>query len=142
MDIICSANNNEEIMIMPVVPEDLPEIEKSYNNTSMTTLYGELNLIGVKGLRQLTLESFLPCSKRPYMRPGSSMDYEAYIKFFERWADAQKPIRVVMVDTNREILNMAAAVQSFSWKVKRNGDISYSLVLKEFAFVKVRRLSQ
>ncbi len=90
----------------------------------------------------MTLDSFFPCRKYPFMRPGSSTDYEKYIKFFERWADSKKPIRVVMVNTNREILNMAVTVQSFSWKVKRNGDVAYSLALKEFVFVKVRRLSQ
>lgn len=129
-------------MIIPVIPEELPQIEKAYNNTTMTTLYGELNLIGVRGLREMTLESFFPCRKYPFMRSGSSTEYEKYIKFFERWADSKKPIRVVMVDTNREILNMAVTVQSFSWKVKRNGDVAYSLALKEFVFVKVRRLSQ
>lgn len=142
MDIIFSANNNEEIKIIPVIPENLPEVSKSYNNTTMTTLYGELNLIGVKGLKELTLESFFPCRQYAFMRPGSSIDYDGYIKFFEKWADNKKPIRIVIVDTNREILNLAVTVQSFTWYVMRNGDISYSLELKEFVFVKVRRLSQ
>lgn len=48
MDIIFSANNNEEIKIIPVIPQDLPQVDKSYSSSSINTLYGELNLIGVR----------------------------------------------------------------------------------------------
>ena len=87
MDIIFSANNNEEIKIIPVIPQDLPQVDKSYSSSSINTLYGELNLIGVKGLRSLTLESFFPSRRYPFMRPGSTTDYSSYIRFFEKWAD-------------------------------------------------------
>ena len=121
MDIIFSANNNEEIKIIPVIPQDLPQVDKSYSSSSINTLYGELNLIGVKGLRSLTLESFFPSRRYPFER---------------------KPIRIVITDTNREILNMAVTVQNFTWQVMRNLDVSYRLELKEYVFVKVRRLGQ
>ena len=142
MDIIFSANNNEEIKIIPVIPQDLPQVDKSYSSSSINTLYGELNLIGVKGLRSLTLESFFPSRRYLFMRPGSTTDYSSYIRFFEKWADERKPIRIVITDTNREILNMAVTVQSFTWQVMRNLDVSYRLELKEYVFVKVRRLGQ
>ena len=39
MDIIFSANNNEEIKIIPVIPQDLPQVDKSYSSSSINTLY-------------------------------------------------------------------------------------------------------
>lgn len=142
MDIIFSANNNEEIKVMPVMPENLPEVSISYNNITMSTIYGELNLIGSKGLRELSLSSFFPCRQYPFMRPKSTTDWQSYVSFFQRWANNKKPIRIVIVDDNKEILNMAVTVNSFKWFIKKNKDVEYTVDLKEYVFVKVRRLSQ
>lgn len=50
------------------------------------------------------------------------------------------PIRMIFVDNdNREISNMAYTVESFNCFVDRQGDIQYSLDLKEYRFPKAKK---
>jgi len=138
MDIIFSANNNEEIKIMPVVPNDI-EIAQSQNNEEFETLNsGTLNLIGDLGLRSLSIQSFFPCNEYRWIKKGASSDGWSYVDFFQKWRKRGVPIRIVMISkTGREVLNMACTIDGFTPAEKRNGDISYSLEIKEYTFVGV-----
>ena len=48
MDIIFSANNNEQVLTLPIIPENMPELSQSYKNSTFESINGELNLIGNK----------------------------------------------------------------------------------------------
>jgi hypothetical protein len=138
MDIIFSANNNEEIKIMPIVPNDI-EIVQSQSNEEFETLNsGTLNLIGELGLRNLSIQSFFPCNEYRWIKKGASTDGWSYVDFFQKWRNRKVPIRIVMISKiGRQILNMPCTIDEFSHAEKRNGDIAYTLEIKEYTFVGV-----
>ena len=45
IDIIFSANNNEQVLTLPIIPENMPELAQSYKNLTFESINGELNLI-------------------------------------------------------------------------------------------------
>lgn len=46
------------------------------------------------------------------------------------------PFRVILLDGDGICrLNSACTVDSFSWQVQRNGDIAYTLELREYRFI-------
>ena len=86
MDIIFSANNNEEIMVFPVVPPDTgPAVPQEHEDFEAIT--GKMKIIGNMGLRSLSIESFWPVDKNyPWVRPGSDPNGWLYVEFFEKVA--------------------------------------------------------
>ena len=138
MDIIVSANNNEEILVFPVIQDEIP-IEDSQNNEVFETINtGPLNIIGDIGLRTVPISSIFPVHEYKWMRPGSSSNGWDYVNFFKKWRAAKVPIRIIMCeDDGLEILNMPCTIDLFRYQRMRNGDIRYSLDLKEYQFVKV-----
>lgn len=134
-NIIFSANNNEEVMILPVVPEI--EVNKPQNNVQFETINnGTLNLIGEEGLRTFSITSIFPSQEYPWLRPGSVADPFKYIEFFNKWRGKKVPFRII---TSRpdgtEWFNMAVLVDKFNFSVRRNGDIAYSLEVSEYPFI-------
>ena len=140
MDIIFSANNNEQVLTLPVIPENMPELSQGYKNSIFESINGELNLIGTKALRTVSFSCFFPRKKYRFSRPKSLEDGFAYVNFFNKYASNKMPVRMILVDNdNREISNMAYIVESFNCYVDRQGDIQYSLDLKEYRFPKVKK---
>jgi len=135
MDIIFSANNNEEVFVFPVVPPDLgPVIPQEHEDFDAVT--GRMKLIGNMGLMTLSIESFWPVNKNyPWVRPGSEADGWLYVKFFDRWRKKKVPMRVIITtDDGQTRLNMACLINNLEWKVDRVGDIRYKLSVEEYRF--------
>lgn len=135
MDIIFSANNNEEIMVFPVVPPDTgPAVPQEHEDFEAIT--GKMKIIGNMGLRSLSIESFWPVDKNyPWVRPGSEPNGWLYVEFFEKWREKKVPIRVIITtDDGATRLNMACVVNDLTWKVDRVGDIKYKLDVEEYRF--------
>lgn len=140
LDIIFSANNNEEVFILPVI-EEIPELPLVYNNTVIDTINGQLNIIGNKALREVTLQGFFPVNKNySFVRPGSNPDGWAYVAFFNKWSEKKVPIRMIWLEKEKKISNMAYTIENFTPRIKRNKDIAYTLTLKEYRFVEVKRV--
>lgn len=142
MDIVVSANNNEEVYVLPVVPplEDL--INSTYNNGTFDTMQlGEINLIGMKGLRTINIQSFFPTKEYPWIKKGASSNGWDYVNFFNKWADNRNPIRIIITSGTNTIINMACTVESFNYGIDKVGDIKYTLDLKEYRFVKAEKVS-
>ena len=135
MDIIFSANNNEEVFVFPVVPPDLGPII-SQDNEDFEAVSGRMKLIGNMGLMTLSIESFWPVNKNyPWVRPGSEADGWLYVTFFDKWRKAKVPMRVIITtDDGATRLNMACVVNSLEWQVDWVGDIQYKLSVEEYRF--------
>lgn len=141
MDIIVSANNNEMVLILPVIPEKMPEMVQPFKNSTFDTVNGEINLIGTKGLRTVTLQSFFPVNKKyRFIRPGSELDGWKYVEFFNKYASLRVPIRMIWLDELKEISNMAYTIESFTFQINKVKDIDYTIELKEYRFVKVKKV--
>ena len=138
MDIVVSANNNQEILIFPVVPKGEIEISNPQENQQISTINaGALNLIGPMGLRKFSIASIFPVNDYPWVKRGSKNGWE-YVDFFDRWRKARVPIRIVVSKKDgSEFLNMPCSIDNFTYSEMKSGDIKYTLELTEFPFVKV-----
>lgn len=136
MDIVFSANNFAEVCRLPILPSELA-VESPWNNEEFETIgHGTLKLIGLKGLRQLTIDSFFPMRAYPFARDKKLGKY--HIAFFEKWRARRVPMRVIItLNDGSEYLNMPCMIDSFTYGIDRAGDYPYSLAVSEFRFVKV-----
>ncbi len=130
-----SINNNEEVLLLPVTPAEY-EIKEPWNNQEVAGLYQSLNIIQHRGLATMEIDSFFPIRDYPFLlnRNMWGMDYVVKI---QKWRKARLPLRVVITNNGVTEINMPVTIDEFSYKVKKDGDIYYTLSLKEFAFVKV-----
>lgn len=135
MDIVFSANNRQELVVLPFVSPDTT-VDEPQNNDTFTGLSRDVNLIGPRGLRQLKISSILPKGRYPFLSGAASPSPRTYLDFFRRWRDEKVPLRVVWTDTDgSEILNMPCTIDSLSWSVMKAGHIQYSLTAREYEFV-------
>lgn len=134
--IIFSINNNEEAVVLPAVPPDFgPEIPQ--NNDTFSGISKDYNLLGTMGLWSFTIESFFPVGHRySFMPADAAEDGWSYVAFFDRNRPRRLPFRCVVLDSSSVCrLNSACSIDTFSWRVKRNGDIAYSMTVREYRFI-------
>lgn len=134
--LVVSFNNNEEVMVWPSVPPDFgPEVEQ--RNGTYEGISGDFNTLGPMGLRSTPCPASsrwaagIRSCRRRRRRTGGSM-----------WRSSSGdrsgriPFRVTLLDNSgRCRLNMACSIDDFQWKVKRNGDLAYSLTFREYKFI-------
>lgn len=134
MDIVFSANNREQVMVLPVVPPDI-SIEVPQDNEDFDSIKGAIKLIGNMGLTKLSISSFFPVHNYKWLATGSTSDGWAYVKFFEKYRKEKLPFRCVITTKDGATrLNIACVVNSFSYSVDSVGDINYSLDIEEYRF--------
>jgi len=138
--VFISINNNEEVIQLPVPPEDYA-ITSPWNNEQVNGLQQSLNLIGMRGLQSVEIHSFFPAPGHdyPFLQNRSMWGME-YVRTIERWRERRFPVRLVIIDPDgQKNVNMAATIDEFEYGQQKDGDITYTLKLTEFAFVDVRR---
>ena len=134
MDLVVSANNNEEVMVFPFVPPGT-EFEDPWEYEEFKGIKGTLQLIGESGLRVVEISAFWPVNKNyAFVHPKSERDGNKYVEFFKKWQKKKVPIRLVMYSGRKEIINMACTF-NLKWSYDKVGDISYSMIFKEYWFV-------
>lgn len=134
--IIFSINNNEEAVVLPAVPPDFgPEIPQ--NNDTFSGISKDYNLLGTMGLWSFTIDSFFPVGHRySFMPADAAEDGWSYVAFFDRNRPRRLPFRCVVLDSSGVCrLNSACSIDTFSWRVKRNGDIAYTMTVREYRFI-------
>lgn len=136
MDIFLSVNNRAELIQLPIVPSEF-KINSPTNNETFTTInQGDIKLLGERGLKDLTIDSFFPSKKYSFARSG---DYDRwkYVEMIESWADRKLRVRLVVTGSP---LNIVMVIDSFEYGVQDgSGDIYYSLALSEFKDIKLQK---
>lgn len=129
MDIFLSINHREQVIQLPIIPSEF-KIPSPVNNEKFTTVnQGDLQAIGLRGLRTLTINSFFPSKDYPFLRSRAYMGWE-YIEMIENWIDRRLPIRLIITNTP---INMLVAIDSFEYGPQDgSGDINYTLSLSQF----------
>lgn len=140
MDITLSCNNGKEIYTLPVVTE-MPQIQNNYKNEEFETINDTINLAGNRELMRVSISSFFPVNKNyPFANKKAVSNGWEYVRFIERCANNKIPIRLIISDSMRTILNIASLVNNFSYNVDRKNDIQYTLELMEYRFVTVKQV--
>ncbi len=130
-----SINNNEEVIIFPVSPEEY-EPHSPWNNREVVGLKQSLNLIGNKGLITIELKSFFPVRDYPFLLNRSMWGTE-YVSTIERWRQRRLPMRLIITKESETDVNIPVTIEDFSYKTGKDGDVYFTLYFKEFSFVRV-----
>lgn len=133
-DIVFSVQNKSDYIVLPIVPADLPELSKPQNNETFESIFGSIKVIGLMGLCEMTIESFLPAEGKnyPYTRPtGSSA--QKVVEFFEKWRAKYIPIQCSITYGNGDVyFDAACLVDDFRYYSDKVGDVHYSLKVSEY----------
>jgi len=123
---------NNQVVQLPVNPEEIMITSSGNNKTKEIVKLGEINLLRQKKLETLAIESFLPNdANAPYvLTKGKFEKPQFYIDFFEKIRAGKKPFRFIISDTK---INMLAAIEDLEYGLKAgDDDIHYSLNIKEY----------
>ena len=135
MNIVVSANNNEEILVFPIIPRDISLKNPQSNEEFQTINNGTLNLIGDLGIRSLNITSMFFKNKESYTKAGSVEGIE-YVNFFNKYRGKKIPIRLIItLGDGSEFVNMACTVDNFDYSFDRQENIYYSLDFKEYQYI-------
>ena len=135
VETVFSANNREQVMVLPWTPPGLQIAERQNNNTFDGLSRGRA-MIGTMAPRVISFSSIFPKVHQRWMHPQALHTPLDYVEFFRKWREELVPIRIVITDNTREIINMAVTVDDFTWKLRKNGDYEYSITLSEYVFIK------
>lgn len=133
--IYISINNNEEVILLPVTPEEY-EISEEWENQEVAGLRKPMNIIQNKKLATTSIESFFPSKDYPFLLNRSMWGME-YVEVIKRWRQRRVPIRFIITKEGKPVVNMPVTIDSFTYSEDKSGDIKYTLDLKEFTFVEV-----
>lgn len=136
MDIYLSINNREQVIKLPVMPSEFNVMSPQNNEVYETISQGDLKLIGLRGLKSISISSFFPVKSYPFLRDRNLRGWD-YVNRIESWYDRRLPIRLTITNTP---INLAMAIENFEYGPKDGtGDIYYTLNLEEFRFVNLKR---
>ena len=129
MDIFLSTMDRKQIIQLPIVPAEF-KIPSPVNNEVFTTInQGDIKLLGRRGLKSITIDSFFPSKVYPFSRNTSYFGWD-YYEIIESWIDKEMPIRLIMSNTP---INMLMTIENFEAGLQDgSGDVYYSLALSEF----------
>lgn len=138
MDIVFSAENRKETLHLPIIPETI-DIAFPHNNQVFSTIEdGDINLIGMQGLKSISFSSWFPMKE--YYFAKSKVTGEEGKAFLTKWKRKRRPIRIVITNKNGlELHNELYAIESFDFGFDRTGDMTYSLNLKQFITKQVNK---
>lgn len=135
-----SYNNGAEKLRLPVNPESL-SVSSPFSHTDVQVAkLGEVSVFGERGLKEFSFSTFFPeyynetyCEYSKFPKPS------ACVATLEKWRDKRKPIRFIVTGTK---VNIPVTIRDFSYEIERSGhgaDIPFSLSLKEYRFLDVRK---
>jgi len=136
MDIFLSVNNRAEIIQLPIVPSEF-KINSPVNNETFTTInQGDIKLMGERGLKDLTIETFFPNKKYSFARSNQYTRWQ-YVEMIESWIERKLRVRLVVTGSP---VNMVTVIDNFEYGPQDgSGDIYYSLSLSEFKDIKLQK---
>lgn len=136
MDIFISVNNREQVIKLPVLPQEIKINTGMKNETYDTINIGEIKLIGLPKLKSISLSSFFPAQYYPFLKDRKYKAYE-YVNMIDEWKSRRVPIRFIVTDTP---INMACTIETFDYGEQDGSrDVYYTLALEEFKFIQLEQ---
>lgn len=136
-----SYNNQEQGFRLPVNPGEIEVMEGGNGKVYEVAGLGEINVIKSPKLTEITLESFFPATKYPFVVGSFLREPEWYVHLINEWRETKRPIRFVFTGGAVDI-NMAVSIEKFDWKevAGEEGDIQYKLSLKRYEFYAAKKV--
>ncbi|GEO27020.1 hypothetical protein AAC03nite_28050 [Alicyclobacillus acidoterrestris] len=132
---------NTDVVQLPIPPEkyeiDDPWVNQQTGSQLPDALSQSLNMIGIRGLKTVSIESFFPIKGHDYpYNQNTSMWGDEYVDKISNWRAQRYPIRLVVQGTSHDV-NMLVTIDDFKTGVGQDGDISYTMDMTEFIMPKV-----
>ena len=134
VETVFSANNREEVVVLPYTPTGLVFSEPQ-NNSTFDGLSRGRGLIGAMQPRTASFSARFFKHQPKWCHPLCFVYPIQYVEFFRKWREKLVPLRLVVSTPEREIINMAVLIDSFEWEMLRNEDIACSITLREYTFI-------
>lgn len=131
-----------DIIHLPVPPSkytvDDPWKNQQTGSGLPDALQQSLNVIGIRGLRTISIASFFPIAGHDYpFLQNRSMWGLDYVNKINAWRAQRYPIRLVVVGSTHHDVNMLVTIDDFQTTVQQDGDIYYTLSMTEYVLPKV-----
>lgn len=117
-----------------VLPTEYEMAGESGNTQVDINALGEINLLGKRKLKSISLASFFPCRQYGFCQYAGFPSPMESVKLVEGMKE-KGVLRLIMTGTP---VNMECTIESFSWgENDATGDINFTLELKEYRKVHV-----
>lgn len=123
---------NNQVVQLPINPDEIRIKSPGNNKTEEIVKLGEINILRDKRLKALVFDCFLPVDASPpyVLTKGKFEKPDFYTDFFEKIRDSKKPCRFIISDTK---VNMLASIDDFEFGLKAgDDDTHYSIAIREF----------
>lgn len=122
---------NTQVIQLPVPPAKY-EVDEPWKNQQQDGLRQAMNLIGISGLKTVSITSFFPIEGHDYpFNQNTSMWGKEYVDLISNWRAQRYPIRLIARGTYHD-LNMLVTIDDFKHSVGQDGDINYTLSMTEY----------
>jgi len=137
MDIYLYNNSKSEFIKFPVVPKAI-EVQSPQKIETFESLgQGELKIIGLKGNKKLSLESFFPVKDYPFLKDRLHKGME-YVDIIERWRATKQPLNIIISELK---VNFKCVIEDFKSAIQDgSGDIYYSLDIEEYKTPAIKKV--
>ncbi|EKN41422.1 hypothetical protein CFSAN001627_13353 [Clostridium botulinum CFSAN001627] len=141
-NIYFSTLDRKKMYELPILPEEMPELQKSAKNEIFESFNnGEYNFLGKVSLINFSLESWLPAYPNKYRWAKSQINPYLLINMWNTAMDTENLPRIVINRNEndflpQQLLNWMVSVEDISWHELNNGDVAYKLDLKQYREIK------
>jgi len=138
MDIFLYNKSKSEFIKFPVVPQKV-EVQSPQKIETFESLgQGDLKIIGLKGNRSFSLESFFPSKDYHFLRDRSHKGME-YVDLIEKWRGTRDPLNIIISELK---INFACVIENFTNAIQDgSGDIYYKLEIEEYKVPSIKKLA-
>lgn len=132
----------EEGFILPVLPEKIEFNENGNNKTYEVINIGEINVINLPKLTEISFESFFPKHRGPYVSSEQLFEPSFYLSKIREWRDKKQKIRFIFVGSPLEV-NDLFTIENFKYNEEGGavGDINYSIELKRYRVIAAKKVT-
>lgn len=131
-----SYNNGEEKLRLPVPPASFRIQRGTTINVINVNNVGEVGVIGKGRLATISLASFFPKQRYPFVQYSNFPAPYDCVAMIEKWRNSGKPIRLLITGTD---INMACMIEAFQYgEQDGTGDVYFELSLIEYRFITVK----
>ena len=122
-------NNGAERIYLSVNPASVTVTRPNCNRVCSLALGGSANVWGGRGLREVTLSTFLPSEDSPFFAGTSP---ETVMTCLRTWQDSGDPVRLILSDSD---INDAFLIEDVSETLREGDrDVGLRLTLREYKF--------
>lgn len=122
-------NNGEERIVFTVNPEEISISRPNRNRQLPLAMGGSVNFWGGRGLREVTLSTFLPAKTSPFY---NGLSPETVLSMLRAWQDSGDPVRLILSDSD---INDAFLIEDVTETLREgDADVGITISLREYKF--------